>query len=119
MIGVKKISHASYETPDLERQIEYYTNVLGLSLIARERDAVYLASTIEHHSVILRQGSHPRCTRIGFQLRKNGTRSSVRTPSASTLGPRMANAAASTVVTGTATIRPIEPTSVATISRTS
>ena len=68
MIGVKKISHASYETPDLERQIEYYTNILGLSLIARERDAAYLASTIEHHSVILRQGSHPRCTRIGFQL---------------------------------------------------
>ncbi len=52
MIGVKKISHASYETPDLERQIDYYTNILGLSLIARERDAVYLASTIEHHSVI-------------------------------------------------------------------
>jgi catechol 2,3-dioxygenase-like lactoylglutathione lyase family enzyme len=68
MIGVKKISHASYETPDLERQVEYYTNILGLTLIARERDAVYLASTIEHHSVILRQGSHPRCTRIGFQL---------------------------------------------------
>ncbi len=68
MIGVKKISHASYETPDMERQIEYYTNILGLSLIARERDAVYLASTIEHHSVILRHGSHPRCTRIGFQL---------------------------------------------------
>ena len=35
---------------------------------------------------------------IGFQLRKNGTRSSVRTPSASTLGPRMASAAASTVI---------------------
>jgi catechol 2,3-dioxygenase-like lactoylglutathione lyase family enzyme len=68
MIGVKKISHATYETPDIERQIEYYTNILGLSLIARERDAVYLASTIEHHSVILRQGSHPRCTHIGFQL---------------------------------------------------
>ncbi len=35
---------------------------------------------------------------VGFQLRKNGTRSSVRTPSASTLGPRMASAAASTVI---------------------
>ena len=35
---------------------------------------------------------------VGFQLRKNGTRSSVRTPSASTLGPRMASAAGSTVI---------------------
>jgi len=30
MIGVRKISHATYETPDLERQIDYYTNVIGL-----------------------------------------------------------------------------------------
>jgi catechol 2,3-dioxygenase-like lactoylglutathione lyase family enzyme len=71
MIGVRKISHASYETPDLEKQIEYYTDVLGLTLVAKERDAVYLANTIEHHSVILRHGLHPKCTRIGFQLGPN------------------------------------------------
>ena len=33
MIGVKKISHAVYETPDLEQQTEYYTDVLGLTRI--------------------------------------------------------------------------------------
>jgi catechol 2,3-dioxygenase-like lactoylglutathione lyase family enzyme len=68
MIGVRKISHASYETPDLEKQTDYYTNILGFTLISKERDAVYLANTNEHHSVILRQGSQPQCTRIGFQL---------------------------------------------------
>lgn len=72
MIGVKKISHAVYESPDLEHQLEYYTDVLGLTLIAREKDAAYLANTIEHHSVILRSGSHPRCTAIGFQLGPDG-----------------------------------------------
>ncbi|MET0868501.1 MAG: VOC family protein [Pseudorhodoplanes sp.] len=72
MIGVKKISHAVYESPDLEHQLEYYTDVLGLTLIAREKDAAYLASTIEHHSVILRNGSHPRCVAIGFQLGPDG-----------------------------------------------
>ena len=35
---------------------------------------------------------------IGFQLRKNGTRSNVRTPSASTLRPRMPRVAANTVI---------------------
>jgi catechol-2,3-dioxygenase len=35
MIGVRKISHASYETPDLEKQTEYYTDILGLTLIAK------------------------------------------------------------------------------------
>src|SRR4051812_6506188 len=68
MIGVKKISHASYETPDLDKQAEYYTDILGLTLIAKEKDTVYLANTVEHHSVILRSGSQPRCTRLGFQL---------------------------------------------------
>jgi catechol 2,3-dioxygenase-like lactoylglutathione lyase family enzyme len=68
MIGVKKISHASYETPALDKQVEYYTDILGLALIARDNGAAYLANTVEHHSVILREGSHPRCTRIGFQL---------------------------------------------------
>jgi catechol 2,3-dioxygenase-like lactoylglutathione lyase family enzyme len=68
MIGVKKIAHATYETPDLDRQIEYYTDILGLNLIAKERDAAYLASTIDHHSVVLRQGSQSKCIRLGFQL---------------------------------------------------
>ena len=68
MIGVKKIAHATYETPDLDKQIEYYTDILGLNLIAREKDAAYLASTIDHHSVVLRQGAHSRCVRLGFQL---------------------------------------------------
>ena len=57
MIGVKKIAHATYETPDLDKQIEYYTDILGLNLIAKEKDAAYLASTIDHHSVVLRKGA--------------------------------------------------------------
>ena len=68
MIGVKKIAHATYETPDLDRQIEYYTDILGLNLIAKEKDAAYLASTIDHHSVVLRQGGQSKCVRLGFQL---------------------------------------------------
>ena len=68
MIGVKKIAHATYETPDLDKQIEYYTDILGLNLIAKEKDAAYLASTIDHHSVVLRKGDHSKCVRLGFQL---------------------------------------------------
>jgi len=68
MIGVKKIAHAAYETPDLDRQIEYYTDILGLTLASREKDAAYLASTLDHHSVVLRKGDRSRCVRIGFQI---------------------------------------------------
>jgi catechol 2,3-dioxygenase-like lactoylglutathione lyase family enzyme len=68
MIGVSKIAHASYETPDLAQQTEYYTAILGLTLAAQEKDTVYLASTVDHHAVVLRKGSQPQCTRIGFQI---------------------------------------------------
>jgi catechol 2,3-dioxygenase-like lactoylglutathione lyase family enzyme len=68
MIRVSKIAHASYETPDLAQQTEYYTAILGLTVAAQEKDTVYLASTVDHHAVVLRKGAQPQCTRIGFQI---------------------------------------------------
>jgi catechol 2,3-dioxygenase-like lactoylglutathione lyase family enzyme len=68
MIRVKKISHAVYETPDLARQTEYYTDVLGLARIDTGQGAVYLGSKIDPHSVVLKPGPQARCTTIGFQL---------------------------------------------------
>src|SRR5207249_6600794 len=32
------------------------------------KDAVYLASTVDHHSVVLRKGSQAKCVRLGFQI---------------------------------------------------
>ena len=64
MIRVHKIAHATYETPDLDQQTEYYTEILGLTLVAKEKDAVYLASTVDHHSVVLRRG--PQAIRKPF-----------------------------------------------------
>ena len=68
MIGVKKIAYASYEMPDLDQQVEYCTDILGLTATGKEKDAVFLASTIDHHSVVLRKGEHSKCARLGFQL---------------------------------------------------
>ncbi len=65
---VAKIAHASYETPDLDKQTEYYTEILGLAVAAREKDAAYLASTVDHHSIVLRKGDTAQCVRIGFQI---------------------------------------------------
>ena len=71
MIGVRKIAHAAYETPDLEQQTEYYTAILGLTQTAKDKDAVYLANTVDHHAVVLRRGSAAQCTRVGFELGPN------------------------------------------------
>jgi catechol 2,3-dioxygenase-like lactoylglutathione lyase family enzyme len=68
MIPVRKIAHASYETPDIEKQLEYYTDIVGLSLVERDKEAAYLASTLDHHSVVLRQGQQATCVRVGFEI---------------------------------------------------
>jgi catechol 2,3-dioxygenase-like lactoylglutathione lyase family enzyme len=68
MIRVKKISHAVYETPDLVRQAEYYTDVLGLSQVDKADGAIYLGGKIDPHSIVLKKGSQARCIAIGFKL---------------------------------------------------
>jgi len=68
MIRVRRIAHADFDTPDIDRQVDYYTEILGLTLVAKEKDTAYLANTNDHHSVVLRRGSEARCTRIAFQL---------------------------------------------------
>jgi catechol 2,3-dioxygenase-like lactoylglutathione lyase family enzyme len=68
MIRVHKIAHATYETPDLDQQAEYFTDILGLTLVAKEKDTAYLASTVDHHSVVLRRGQKASCVALAFQI---------------------------------------------------
>jgi catechol 2,3-dioxygenase-like lactoylglutathione lyase family enzyme len=68
MIRVRKIAHAIYETPDVEKLAAYYTDILGLALLANEKDAAYLAHTLDHHSVVLRKGTQAQCTAVGFMI---------------------------------------------------
>ena len=46
MIKVRRIGHATFETPDLEKQIEHFTQVTGLVVAAREKDRALLASKV-------------------------------------------------------------------------
>jgi len=68
MLDVKRISHATFETPDLEREVDYYTNILGLSLSGRDRDRAFLSTTMGQPALVLEKGDAARCTKIGFQI---------------------------------------------------
>jgi len=56
MIKVTRIGHATFETPDLERQIDYFTNVVGLVLAERDGGRAYLATRVGDLAVQLDQG---------------------------------------------------------------
>ena len=53
MIKVKRISHATFETPDVERQTDYYTSVVGLVPLTKDKDRVLFVSRLGDLSVIL------------------------------------------------------------------
>lgn len=68
MIKVKRISHATFETPDLERQTDYYLGVVGLVPLEKTKDRVLLVSRLGDISVIVQRGAAPSLTKIAFQV---------------------------------------------------
>ena len=68
MIQAKRMSHATFETPDLERQIDYFTQVVGLQVAGRENGRAYLATKVGDLAVQVEKGDTARCARIAFQV---------------------------------------------------
>ena len=68
MIRVKKIAHATYETPDLDKQVEYYTDILGLTLDRAEQGRRLSRQHRRSPFGGPARGRAARCTRIGFQI---------------------------------------------------
>lgn len=68
MIKPKRIGHATYETPDLARMIDYYTQVMGLVLAEREKDRAFLVTKIGQLAIHLHQGDTERCTTLSFEV---------------------------------------------------
>ena len=56
------------ETPDLERQIAYFTEIAGLVLAERENGRAHLATKLGHLVVQLQAGGAARCARLAFQV---------------------------------------------------
>ena len=68
MIKVRRIGHATFETPDLEKQIEHFTQVTGLVVAAREKDRALLASKVGQLVLQLKKADEPRCAKLAFQV---------------------------------------------------
>jgi catechol 2,3-dioxygenase-like lactoylglutathione lyase family enzyme len=71
MIKVRRVGHATFETPDLDKQIDYYTQVNGLALIARDKNRAFLATKTGQLVVQLERADQPRCAKISFEVAPN------------------------------------------------
>jgi catechol 2,3-dioxygenase-like lactoylglutathione lyase family enzyme len=68
MIKVKRMSHATFETPDVPRQVDYFTQVCGLQEAGRENGTVFLATKVGDLAIRVEKGSESKCARIAFQV---------------------------------------------------
>jgi len=68
MVKVHRLGYASLVTPDIERQVDYWTRVIGLQIIDRSSDQVVLATKLGLEAITLERGSAPHLNRIAFQI---------------------------------------------------
>ena len=56
MISVKRLGHATLTTPDLERQVDYYSEVVGLTVLEKSRERAFLATKSGLEAIELEPG---------------------------------------------------------------
>jgi catechol-2,3-dioxygenase len=67
MIQVRRLGHATFETPDVQRQAEYYADVMGLHVL-RDGDRAILSTGLGDIAVVFKQGGTARLTNISLQI---------------------------------------------------
>ena len=68
MIDVLRVGHATFTTPDLERQVDYYSDVLGLIVTERDKNRAFLATRTGLEAIALERGDKPELTRLSFRV---------------------------------------------------
>src|SRR6267378_2816451 len=68
MITPRRVGHATFETPDLDKALAYYTEVNGLVLNSRDKDRAYLASKTGLLTIALERGRDAGLRRISFEV---------------------------------------------------
>jgi catechol 2,3-dioxygenase-like lactoylglutathione lyase family enzyme len=68
MIQVRRLGHATFATPDLERQVEYWRDVIGLQLVDRTKDTALFATRLGQEAIALERGAESSLKRLSFQV---------------------------------------------------
>jgi catechol 2,3-dioxygenase-like lactoylglutathione lyase family enzyme len=68
MLQIKRAGHSTLTTPDIERTIDYFTRIVGLSLSARDKNRAVLATKSGVEAIVLERGSAAEAPRLSFQI---------------------------------------------------
>ena len=68
MLDIKRAGHSTLTTPDLEKMIDYFTRIVGLSLAAREKNRAILATKSGLEAIVLERGGVAEAPRLSLQV---------------------------------------------------
>jgi catechol 2,3-dioxygenase-like lactoylglutathione lyase family enzyme len=68
MLDIKRAGHSTLTTPDIERTLDHFTRIIGLSVAAREKNRVILATKSGLESIVLERGSEAGAPRLSLQI---------------------------------------------------
>ncbi len=68
MLQIKRAGHSTLTTPDLDRMVDYFTRLVGLSLVAREKGRAILATKAGLEAIVLERGGAVEAPRLSFQI---------------------------------------------------
>lgn len=67
-VSARKIGHASFDTPDLERELDHYLDVVGLVPAGKADGRIVLSTTVGEEVLVLSRGTTPQLTALSFQV---------------------------------------------------
>jgi len=68
MMKASRVGHATFETPDLDKTIAYYTEVNGLALHAKNENCAFLASKTGLLTIALERDGSENLRRLSFEV---------------------------------------------------
>jgi catechol 2,3-dioxygenase-like lactoylglutathione lyase family enzyme len=68
MIQARRLAYTTLSTPDLDKQVDYWTRVVGLQLVHHDAQRAVLATYLGQEAMILEKGDHADLSRIAFQV---------------------------------------------------
>jgi catechol 2,3-dioxygenase-like lactoylglutathione lyase family enzyme len=67
-IRVSKLGYVGFETPDVERLVEYYTKVLDFALVDGTPEGAFLTTGTDHHCVVVTRGDTRARAVVGYEI---------------------------------------------------
>ena len=68
MIQPRRFGFATYSTPDVSRQVAYFTEVMGLETVERTPDRAVLIGRNGEEGLVFEKGDHAACIKISLQV---------------------------------------------------